>query len=203
MLAERCGMLIDYFLDGIRHITGSKHVDAEVISRAIKGDSSAIETIYLTYGQYIFNYILKRTGEVEVAQDLTQEVFKRMIEGLSRYEDRGWPISAWLFKIANGCVMDYIRRKRRISKLVEVNLVSSGFEEEVLKWLERQEIKNLFHVLTPEQRIVIEMRFYMDLSPSEVAQALGKSTTSVRALQYRAIEALKRQLDNSDPGDPR
>jgi RNA polymerase sigma-70 factor (ECF subfamily) len=195
-------MLIDYFLDGIRHITGSKHVDAEVISRAIKGDSSAIETIYLTYGQYIFNYILKRTGEVEVAQDLTQEVFKRMIEGLSRYEDRGWPISAWLFKIANGCVMDYIRRKRRISKLVEVNLVSSGFEEEVLKWLERQEIKNLFHVLTPEQRIVIEMRFYMDLSPSEVAQALGKSTISVRALQHRAIEALKRQLNNSDPGDP-
>src|ERR671929_1718081 len=86
--------------------------DSELVARAKAGDHSAFTQIYERYAPAIYRYIYFRLGEQEQAEDLQAEVFLRMFEGIHRYEDRGWPISAWLYRIARDRTIDIIRRRR-------------------------------------------------------------------------------------------
>src|SRR5258708_34060812 len=86
--------------------------DNELVIRAKAGDHTAFAQIYERYAPAIYRYIYFRVGEAELAEDLQAEVFLRMLEGLHRYEDRGWPISAWLYRIARDRTIDIIRRRR-------------------------------------------------------------------------------------------
>src|SRR4029450_8167658 len=86
--------------------------DSELVVRAKAGDHAAFTQIYERYAPAIYRYIYFRIGEAELAEDLQAEVFLRMLEGIHRYEDRGWPISAWLYRIAHDRTIDTMRRRR-------------------------------------------------------------------------------------------
>ena len=91
--------------------------DSELVVRAKAGDHAAFTQIYERYAPAIYRYIYFRIGEAELAEDLQAEVFLRMLEGIHRYEDRGWPISAWLYRIAHDRTIDTIRRRRNRQQL--------------------------------------------------------------------------------------
>jgi RNA polymerase sigma-70 factor (ECF subfamily) len=172
----------------------SKTVSPKVIARARAGDNEAISVIYLTYYEQIYRYILYRVKSREVAQDLMQEVFVRMIESLARYEDRGFPISAWLYRIAYARCVDYYRSVRHETENLTLDhiLVANGdWEEEVFKWMEMARVREFITQLTAEQQQVIILRFYQDMTVDETAKALQRSVGSVKALQHRAVKALE------------
>lgn len=170
--------------------------DADLITRAKLGDQSAFTQIYERYANAIYRYIYFRVGEAELAEDLQAEVFLRMFEGLNRYEDRGWPISAWLYRIAHDRTVDTLRRRqtRRHVQYERWNGSYDGPEDKIGTQLEHEELVDSLNDLTDEQRQVILMRFMNDMSIQEVARKLGRSEGSVKALQHRGLQSLARRL---------
>jgi RNA polymerase sigma-70 factor, ECF subfamily len=170
--------------------------DAELVLRAQRGDESAVTEIYERYAPAIFRYIYFRVGERQLAEDLQAEVFLRMIEGIHRYEDRGWPISAWLYRIAHDRTIDTLRRSRARQHvpLETWGGACDGPEESIGTRMQHEEILRLMVDLTDEQRQVIHLRFLADMSIQEVASRLGRSEGSVKALQHRGLQSLARRL---------
>jgi RNA polymerase sigma-70 factor (ECF subfamily) len=137
-------------------------------------------------------------GDAELAEDLTADVFLKMIEDLPRYEERGLPFGAWLFRIARARLIDHWRRQGR-RPLVALEDTETGPqlsqdipEDEIAV---SEMIQRALRVLTEEQREVVVLRFLVGMSLEEVARAMGKSVGAVKALQHRALSALARYLE--------
>jgi RNA polymerase sigma-70 factor (ECF subfamily) len=175
----------------------SSHItDSELVIRAKAGDQGAFTTIYERYSAAIYRYIYFRVGEAELAEDLQAEVFLRMLEGMERYEDRGWPISAWLYRIAHDRTIDTMRRRRKRQHvpLEAWTGICEGPDSAVEVRLVHEELKRMLDDLTDDQRQVIHLRFMADMSVQEVARRLGRTEGSVKALQHRGIQSLARRL---------
>jgi RNA polymerase sigma-70 factor, ECF subfamily len=173
--------------------------DYELVVRAKSGDHAAFTQIYERYASAIYRYIYFRVGEAELAEDLQAEVFLRMLEGIHRYEDRGWPISAWLYRIAHDRTVDTMRRRRNRQHVPLEAWGGScdGPENSVEVQLDYEELTRMLEDLTDEQRKVIQMRFMADMSIQEVAKTLGRTEGSVKALQHRGLQSLARRLQPS------
>jgi len=172
--------------------------DSELIRRAQDGDHGAFAQIYDRYAQPLYRYIYFRVGDPDLAEDLQAEVFLRAFESLDRYEDRGWPLSAWLYRIARDRTVDVIRR-RRLRQTVPLESWSGacdGPDREVEASIDCEEVRRLLCDLTDDQRQVIYLRFMADLSIQEVALRLGRSEGAVKALQHRGLQSLARRLSS-------
>ena len=170
--------------------------DSELVVRAKAGDEAAFTQIYERYAMAIYRYVYFRLGEQELAEDIQAEVFLRMLESIHRYEDRGWPISAWLYRIARDRTIDMMRRRRKRPQmpLESWGGLCDGPEYSVGEQLEYEELTRTLQDLTEDQRRVIQMRFLADMSIQEVAQQLGRTEGSVKALQHRGLQSLARRL---------
>ncbi len=175
--------------------------DAELVIKAQAGDHNAVGQIYERYASPIYRYIYFRVNDAELAEDLQGEVFLRMVEGLPQYEDRGWQLSAWLYRIARDRIIDTIRRQkfRRQVPLDTSEIACDGPETSFDARLDRETLNRMLHDLTEDQRQVIYLRFMADLSIQEVADKLGRSETSVKALQHRGIQTLARRIEKYKP----
>jgi RNA polymerase sigma-70 factor, ECF subfamily len=173
--------------------------DSDLVVRAKAGDHGAFTQIYERYAAAIYRYIYFRVGEAELAEDLQAEVFLRMLEGIHRYEDRGWPISAWLYRIAHDRTVDTMRRrkKRQHVPLETWGGSCDGPESTVGIQLDYEELNRTLYDLTEDQRQVIILRFMSDMSIQEVATTLGRTEGSVKALQHRGLQSLARRLQPS------
>lgn len=182
-------------------MTSSAGGDADDVARP--ADFSNPETLGQIYEQYaraIYRYIYFRVHDAHLAEDLTADVFLRMLESIDRYEDRGLPISAWLYRIAHDRVIDMLRRKRRWLQIPLENWWESCDGPDIAAFLssERQSLRGYFFRLTPTQRAVLWLRFVDECSLQEVACRLGVSEGAAKALQYRGLRALARMLREGD-----
>jgi len=159
-----------------------------------RAEPQSLSAIYERYGPAIFRYIYYRVGDAEQARDLQGEVFLRVVEGIDRYEDRGWPIGAWLYRIARDRTIDSLRRRTRqpTQPLDDEIEAAGGPDADVAALLRREELHAAMAQLCEAQRRVIRLRFIYDLSLQETANQMGRTVGSVKALQHRAIEQLRR-----------
>lgn len=174
--------------------------DSELVVRAKACDQQALTTIYERYSPAIYRYIYYRVGDAELAEDLRADVFLRMLEGMDRYEDRGWPISAWLYRIAHDRTVDSLRRHRTRNHLQLESWSGTGDSPEhaVDVQLDCEELHHTIDRLTDDQRDVIHMRFMQDMSVQEVADVLGRTPGAIKALQHRGLQALARHLQYAE-----
>lgn len=169
----------------------------ELLEQASRFEPIALETLYNQYVDRIYNYVYHRVGRAEIAEDLTAQVFVRMLEAIRA--GRGWrtSFSGWLYRIAHNLVIDHYRRRGRASfiGLDDALPLQSGEGDphrrtELL--LDRERLRSALGQLTEEQAQVITLRFLEDLSIAEVAHSMEKTEGAIKALQYRAVLALKR-----------
>lgn len=174
--------------------------DAEqraLLERAGRADPDALGQIYDQYVDRIYAYIYHRVGQAEQAEDLTGQVFMRMLEAIRA--GQGWKtsFSGWLYRIAHNLVIDFYRRRGRAS-FVDIDeappIVATGDEpaRQVQAKLDREDLRAALNQLTEEQAQVITLRFLEGLSIAEVAAIMGKNESAIKALQYRAVLALRR-----------
>lgn len=172
-------------------------VDA-LVERAQAGDRTALGALYDRLAGRVYRFALFRVGSRADAEDLVQRTFLKMIETLPRYQQRGIPFEAWFFRLARNGVIDHIRRRRAhqpLDALVDVDSPEPTPEESAELAVDFRRIEAALQTLTPIQQEVIGYRFMAGLSPREVGQVMGKREGSVRALQFRALQALRRSLD--------
>ncbi len=173
--------------------------ETELLDKAIRAEPAALGILYDQYVDRIYSYIYHRVGQADVAEDLTGQVFMRMLEAVRT--GRGWrtSFSGWLYRIAHNLVIDHYRRKQRatlvdIDDAEPVQARSGDPVRSVENQYERERLRAALAKLTEEQSQVISLRFLEDLSIAEVAEIMEKTEGAVKALQYRAVLSLRRVM---------
>ena len=175
----------------------SADVDGEraVVDAAKTGDEAALTELYRLYFPRVYRYILARMGNPYDAEDLTEEVFLRVLDAIERFQWREAPFSAWLFRIAHNAVISQRRKegaRGRSSPLLEALPVDSqGPEEMVENRLAINEIMKAAETLPEAQRRVIGLRFAAGLTVAETARAMNKGEGNVKVIQHKAIAKLR------------
>lgn len=172
--------------------------EQDLVHRARGGDADAVAELYRLHAPAIFRYFTFRTQDRATAEDLTGAVFVKMVEGLPRYQERGAPITAWLFRIAHDRLVDYHRRlvHRQTEPLSEaLEAEGSGTEAQAMERSEMQRVQALVASLTDEQRTVIQLRFVEGYNLEDCARRLNKTTGAIKALQHRALRQLAEKLE--------
>lgn len=162
-----------------------------------KLDPEVLTKVHETYYPAIFRYVTFKVGDQQAAEDLTSEVFTRLLDAV---RDRNAPqntLRGWLYRVASFVVADYHRQRYRIEQTelnenLEGNAIDPG---EALS--KRQTIDELYQAmeeLTSDQQDVIALRYGYEMPIKDVAHTMGKSEGAVKQLQARAVAALSRKL---------
>ncbi len=174
----------------------SEEETQELVERAQAGDLAACGAIYDAFAPRVYRYFRFRAPADE-AEDLMQRVFLKVVEQLPSYRNTGSPFAAWLFRVARNTWIDAGRTNRPALPLEVAAGQPSDTgdpERESLATLDGEQLRKTVGTLPGEQREVIVYRFFAGMSSIEIAALMGKSEGSVRALQFRAIENLRRRL---------
>jgi RNA polymerase sigma-70 factor (ECF subfamily) len=175
--------------------------EAKLIEQAKQGDPAAFTKIYEQCQPAIYRYIFYQVGDTATAEDLTSEVFVRLVDKIDRFTYRGRPLLAWLYTIARNLVTDHRRRVKQSQPLeLEKQQVADTIdvEERIEDKLAQRRVIAAIPRLTEEQRQVILLRFIEGLDNASTASILGKSVNAVKALQHRALAALRRILESNE-----
>jgi RNA polymerase sigma-70 factor, ECF subfamily len=178
----------------------SQHLE-RLVERAQRGDRAAVEELYLLHFDRIYSYLHMSVGNRHDAEDLTTQVFLKMLESIRKFRWRSAPFSAWLFRIAHNLAMDYFRANKRWQPEEEVPEPDPGegsaAEEGALESIGRQSMLELIQKLSHEQQQVLTLKFVFNFSNAEAATILDKTEGAIKSLQHRALASLQRQLESS------
>ena len=172
--------------------------EASLIRRAKQGDPAAFAEIYDRLQPSIYRYVLYRVEDTAVAEDLTAEVFCRVVTKIDRFNYRGRPLLAWLYTIARNLIADHHRSagKRLSTSLEEGSIVSPfNLDDAVDQSLTRARLFKAISRLTEDQHQVVLLKFVEGYDNEAAAEVMGKSVGSVKSLQHRALAALRRILE--------
>ncbi len=173
---------------------------ASAVTRAQAGDTAAFDIIYERFADPIFRFVYVRCGDVTLAEELSGDLWVRVVEKLPSFQfPNGEPEAAfagWLYTIARNLVIDHSRRKRYDQQPLLETLSSRDAtpDDQALVGEEHLELRHAVERLTPDQRTVVFLRFVEDRSNADVARLMDKSEGAVKLLQYRALDALARIL---------
>jgi RNA polymerase sigma-70 factor, ECF subfamily len=173
--------------------------EQRLIRAAQGGNEQALGEIYDAYVDKIYRYMLYRVDSPDIAQDLTAEVFLRVVEGLSGYQNRDLPLLAWLYRIAYARLIDHYRDTHRLGHHQSIESIDLSLEDDldgVLMTNYHQEtVREALRALTADQQQVVQLRFMEGYSLQKTAEALGKTIGAVKVLQHRALESLTKVLN--------
>jgi len=171
-------------------VTASTDDDRPLIEAA-QADPARFVELYDRYVDRVYAFVKRRTHDRAAAEDITSEVFQQALASLGRFEWRGVPFVAWLFRIASNAVADRWREDARDSHEPPADVPDTRELED----LERRVILfQLVDRLPDVQRRVIQMRFVEEKSIREIAAALRRSEGAVKQLQLRALENLRKGM---------
>ena len=167
--------------------------EEQVIERS-KKDPRAFGELYEKYFDRIFNYIYRQTDDEELAGDLCSQTFVNALNNINRYEFRGFPFSAWLYKIAGNEVNKHYRKNKgnkifSIEELKVRELVEQGtddWNEELITQLIRY-----MNELPTDMIQVLELRFFEDKDFKEIAFILDMTESGAKMRTYRALDKLR------------
>lgn len=170
-----------------------------LIDRAQAGDRSALDELVTRHWHPIYRLACYKTGQIEDAQELTQETFFRAFRSLPAYRKTNAAFKSYLSQIANNLIIDFWRKKNRTPVLadlgtVEITSPDAGPDESLLIDERRKQIAAILQELPPEQRQAVQLRIITGLSVRDTAAALGKSEAAVKMLQQRALKTLRTVL---------
>lgn len=173
---------------------------ARLALQASQLDTAAFGDLYRLYASDVLGYMRSRVPRSQEAEDLANTVFEKAFAALDHYEPSPAGFSTWLYTIAHNLVVDYYRKRRL--PLLDVGETEpqpgadtrQNPEDLLLEDEQRHRLYKAILELTDEQRVVIGCRFFYNLPVREVAELVGKTEGAVKALQFRALKKLHRQL---------
>jgi RNA polymerase sigma-70 factor, ECF subfamily len=175
-----------------------KEADERLLIEAAQQDPARFADLYDINFERVYAYVVRRVRDRAEAEDLTAEVFHQALANLKRFEWRGIPFAAWLFRIAANLISDRWQRSgREISndEKIDAAQVSPAEIEEVER---RAALFKLVDTLPAEQKNVVVLRFVEQKSIKEVARQIRKTEGAVKQLQFRALSNLRARLEGAD-----
>lgn len=161
------------------------------IARAKEGDRAAHRLIYVRYADNVYGYVRSIVRDDKEAEDLTQQVFMKLITVIVKYQDHGVPFSGWLLRLARNVALDHLRKRRPMPTEDVLNADSHDGEGARDR---ARDLHTALASLPDEQRRVMVMRHIVGLSPPEIAAEMGRSESSIHGLHHRGRRALQEEL---------
>jgi RNA polymerase sigma-70 factor, ECF subfamily len=167
---------------------------SQAVARAREGDQEAIRFLYVTYANNVYGYVRSIVRDDHEAEDLTQLVFAKLMTAIVKYDDRGVPFFAWLLRMARNLTIDHVRASRLVpSETLFDKDQCSGIDLD-----QAETVRAALETLPGDQREVVFLRHVVGLSPSEIADRMGRSEAAIHGLHHRGRRALKRELVELD-----
>ncbi len=173
-----------------------------MVQRARSGDQPALGEIYDLYFPRIYRYVLARTGNTAEAEDVTEDVFIKVLGAIGGFEWREAPFAAWIFRIAHNQLISHSRKngvRRQDTPLADT--IADPAPDPLIRVENRlyfEQILDVARVLPQAQREVLWLRFAVGLSICDTARTLGKQENNVKVLQHKAIARLQKLLGQSE-----
>ncbi len=188
----------------IRDKTYDDRAEAQLVRQARERSIDAWSSIYETNYPKLYRYCYARCGNDATAAELASSVFLEALEGIDRYQHRGKPLLAWLYRIAHNLVADHLKKQSRESEAIRDALIlmqshDPGPASEVV---DRETVEAALAQLTEGQRQLIALRFFADATTPEIAATLDKSESAVYSLEVRALGALRRAIEPASEKEP-
>lgn len=160
--------------------------DDQLIAR-VRENPELFDVLYNRYFQRIYRYCLKRTNDVQQAEDLCSEVFITLYRKLDLY--KGGHLAGWLFRIAHNIVIDHYRKQKQVIALDSVQL--RGDSQMAQSIANQMLVEEMLSELSESERELITLRLDAGLSAPEIAEITGKSASAIRVQIYRLLKRLR------------
>jgi RNA polymerase sigma-70 factor (ECF subfamily) len=164
------------------------------VARAKQGDQEAVRFLYVSYSHNIYGYVRSIMHDDHEAEDVTQHVFAKLMTAINKYDDRGVPFFAWLLRLARNVAIDHLRANR----LTPTENVIDPDAGRGPDYERTHTVKDALATLPIEQREVVILRHVVGLSPTEIADLMGRTEGSIHGLHHRGRRALQRELVRLD-----
>jgi RNA polymerase sigma-70 factor, ECF subfamily len=163
----------------------------KAVARAKRGDAEGLHFLYVRYAPDVQRYVDSVVRDHHEAEDITQNVFAKLMTKINRYEPREVPFAAWILRVARNAALDHMRAKRAIPT-DEVRVTDSGQAETSID--RGRALRHALEQLPEDQREVLVLRHIVGLSPVEIAVTLDKTESSVHGLHHRGRRTLQSSL---------
>lgn len=167
-----------------------------LLARARRGDRRAIGEIYERYFDAIYQFIRWRVDDPAVAEDLTSEVFIKLLSALQSSAAPADSLRGWLFRVARNSMYDHYQRPVPTTSLDEALPLAADADTEAqfIRATEVERVQHALRTLAVDQQEVLILRFGQMLNLEATADSMGKSVSAIKSLQFRAINSLRRAL---------
>ena len=182
--------------------TGAPSQDADVLlHRAIvaakDGDTSGLHFIYVRFADDVRGLVQSIVRDPRDAEDITQNVFAKLMRAIQKYERREVPFAAWILRVARNAALDHMRARRRVP-IEEIRTSHEGYEQ--VGFERSRPLREALERLPKKQREVLALRHIAGLSPGEIAERLDKTEGSIHGLHHRGRGALRAGLEELEAG---
>ena len=163
-----------------------------------KSDPTKFAPLYRKYYSPILRYILQRSDDSEMAQDVVSQVFVKALKNLNQYEYRGVPFGSWLYRIAKSELYQQFREKQSAKTVrmdnIQIPTFDELFSDQAEGEIHRARLLTAMQKLKSEQLKLIEMRFFEQMSFKEIGEELGLTENNAKVKTFRAVEKLRLQF---------
>jgi len=170
--------------------------DNQIINAWLAGDSDKFSLLYHKYVDKLYRFIFHKVLHKETAEDLTSEIFVKILEKIHTYDHKKGAFSTWIFQIARNKIIDHFRsfkQEENIDDIWDINSKNDLQMETDFQFI-REKIQKHLKLLTVQQREILMLRFWQDMSYKEIAEILGKTENSVKMSASRSVKKLKKDF---------
>jgi RNA polymerase sigma-70 factor, ECF subfamily len=177
--------------------------------------NEAVSTLYDRYGRLIYSVAIHVVGDVETAEEITQDVFVRACEGAGSYSATYSKLSTWLANIARHRAIDELRRRsvrperNQVVWLEDSGMeqhaglpLSGGLEDEIEISIQEQKIRQVVNSLPPDQRLVLEMAYFKGMPHGQIAAQLGEPLGTIKSRIRLGMQRLRDALRDEGINEP-
>ena len=180
-------------------LVGDEPAIAALVDRSKKRDQAAFADLYDQFLGPVYRYVFYRVGNRADAEDLSEQVFLQAWAAIEQFRWQSKPFLAWLYALAHNVVIDWRRRSKPARSLNNdddpIDPESPSAARDMTQWLDAALLAAAMNQLTPEQQQVITLKFIEGFDTVQVARLMDKREGTIRALQMRALQSLRRELE--------
>jgi RNA polymerase sigma-70 factor (ECF subfamily) len=174
---------------------GNSQLVQQAVARAKQGDAEGLHFLYVRYAVDVHRYVASIIHDHHEAEDITQNIFVKLMTRIRKYEQRQVPFGAWIMRVARNAALDHMRARRAIPT-EEVRVTDPGRPE--TEPGRSNDLRHALEELPDDQREVLILRHVVGLSPVEIASTLDKTESSVHGLHHRGRRTLRAKLVELD-----
>jgi len=168
----------------------------QLVKKCQKGNSEEFGNLYEMYLGKIYRFVYYKTMCKQVAEDLVSKTFLKAFENIGQFDADKGSFSAWIYRIARNNVIDYYRTRKQDVDISDIWDLKAGenIEVDVENQEKIDELKESIRELKPEQREILMLRIWDDLSYGEIADITGKTKENCRVIFSRTIRGLRKNI---------